>query len=127
MSSNLDTLAAADFARNPFLEPIVRRKRGEATKFETVYAVVEVDSVTAQSVAYAEGGLEQHSQKMQTTRGARIEVAADQETFPDDTWEYGDTVWATVGQPEGSDAGSKTIILRDTGRLRGRTPNVNTR
>lgn len=126
MPSNLDILNANDFGRNPFLESIVRRIRGDHTTTETVNAVVEIDSLSALSTNSADGGLDQREQKNQIEAGARIEVAEDQETFPNDTWEVDGRVWAAVGEPQGSDAGSKTIALRKVGRITGRRPNLNT-
>lgn len=126
MPSNLDILAASDFSRNPFLETIKRRPRGDHTMAENVEAVVEIDSVTAQAPNYAEGGQTDQGQRDDTIAGGRIEVAPTQKTHLEDTWEINGRVWAAIGKPEGEDAGSKTIILREVRRNRGRHPNVNT-
>lgn len=128
MPSNLDILAANDFTRafSCWAQTVKRRPHGDATKIENVEAVVEIDSVTAQSTNSSDGGLEQNERSNQTRQGARIEVAADQETFSDDAWEIDGSVWATVGAPQGSDAGTKTIVLRRLSRITGRWPNVNT-
>lgn len=126
MPSNLDILAASDFARNPFLETIVRRKRGDHTRTENVSAVVEIDSQTAQSENSDEGGQSNRANLNHITRGARIEVAAGQETHPDDVWEFDDSIWKAIGQPQGKDSGSKTIAVRDVRRNHGRQANVNT-
>lgn len=125
MSSNLDILAEADFARNPFLQTIVRRIHSDATNTEDVSAVVEIDSSTSGGNT-ADGGLNERQDKLQNERTCRIEVAADQETFHDDSWEIGTVVWKQVGKPIGEDAGSKTIVAKEVSRIRGRSSNVNT-
>lgn len=127
MPSNLDILATSDFARNPFLETIVRRIRGDHTRWENVEAVVEIDSVTTQSVNSRDGGLDQQSDRNEVTRGAMLEVSASQETHPDDVWEFAGTTWKAVGKPIGEDAATKTITVRDTRRQTGRQPKTNTR
>lgn len=127
MPSNFDILAASDFSRafSCFAQTIKRRPHGDHTKAEDVEAIVEIDSLTAQSANSSDGGLEQSERSNQSRQGARIEVAADQETAHDDKWEIDGYVWATVGEPQGSDAGTKTIVLRRLSRITGRWPNVN--
>lgn len=127
MPSNFDILAANDFSRafSCFAQTVKRRPHGDHTKVEEVEAVIEIDSLTALSTNSSDGGLEQNERSNQTRQGARIEVAADQETFVDDKWEIDGYVWSSVGEPQGSDAGTKTIALRRVSRLTGRWPNVN--
>jgi hypothetical protein len=126
MPSNLDILAANDFERNPFLRKIVRLKHGDPTKAEPIDAVVQNDSIETQSANSYDGGLDESQNKLNTVRGAAIEVAPDQETCFDDQWQFDGMLWKAVGEPTGEDAGSKTIALRSLRRLRGRQPNVNT-
>jgi hypothetical protein len=125
MPTNLDILAASDFERNPFKQTIVRRIRGDHTHFEDVEAVVEIDNQAA-GANTSEGGLDQRSDKLQVTAGGLLEVAVDQEVASDDQWEIGEDVWKAIGDPIGSDAGSKTYVIKKLRRIRGRMPNVNT-
>lgn len=125
MPSNFDILAANDFARNPFLEDVVRRIHGDRTNVETVSAVVEIDNQTA-GANTSDGGLNQRPDKHQSELAGRLEVAIDQETFHDDAWEVGGDLWKSVGSEVGKDAGSKTIVVRRIQRHRGRQANTNT-
>jgi hypothetical protein len=127
MPSNLDILAASDFSRafSCFQQTIVRLKRGDETDVEAVLAVVEIDSKTAQSENYQNGG-QTEGERNEKIRAARIEVAADQQTYSTDQWEFDGTLWKSVGEPEGEDAGTKTIIVKSIKRHRGRKPTLNT-
>ena len=126
MPSNLDILAVSDFSRNPFREEVVRRIHGDATSTETVDAVVEIDNQTAAGNT-SDGGLEERDEKLQVERVARMELAADQDAFSDDQWEFASALWKSVGKSIGEDAGSKTIVMKELTRIRGRHSNVNTR
>lgn len=123
--SNLDVLAASDFARNPFLESVVRQIHGDRTNTEDVDAVVEIDSGSSGGNT-ADGGLNERSDKLQTERSARLEIAADQATFHDDIWVIGGVAWKAVGEPIGEDVASKTLVVKRVKRIAGRNPNVNT-
>ncbi len=123
--SNLDVLAASDFARNPFLESVVRQIHGDRTNTENVDAVVEIDSGSSGGNT-ADGGLNERSDKLQTERSGRLEIAAEQEWFHDDHWVINSVAWKAVGAPIGEDAGSKTLVIKKVGRITGRNPNVNT-
>lgn len=123
--SNLDTLAAIDFGRNPFLETVDRYIHGDRTNSEEVEAVVEIDSGSSGGNT-ADGGLNERSDKLQMERTGRLEIAADQEWYHDDHWVINSVAWKAVGAPIGEDAGSKTLVIKKVGRITGRNPNVNT-
>lgn len=125
--TNFHTQHANDFARTLVVmgESIVRRVKGDRTNYQTVTAIVELDSQAA-GANVTEGTLNQRSDKYQEEPGGRIELLASQTTDPADTWEIDGDLWKQVGTSIGEDAASKTIVIRKVSRIRGRSSNVNT-
>lgn len=126
--TRLQNLAVNEWNRAaaPLKEQITRRKHGNHTHIEKILAVVQLDTAAAGSQV-SSGGLEQQQDRNQIELSGLVEVAASQEIFSDDTFEINGDLWAVVGKPIGSDAGSKTVVIRQTTRQRGRQPNVNTK
>lgn len=125
MASNADTLAVNDFARmlRSFGQEIVRRPHGDATRWETITAILELDSQRS-GMNTVDGGLE-HGRKQQIIRTGMAEFAVDQEVNHDDTFEIDGGLWKVQGDAVGSDAGSKTFVIKQLDRIRGRASNLN--
>lgn len=88
-------------------------------------AIVEIDSKVAGTPS-DNGGLIDNDRGKWTELGALIEIPADQDESPQDTWVVRGQVWKQVGGPIGADGGSKTIQLVRRVGLQGRKPNIST-
>lgn len=129
MPSRFDEICADDFERrfDDFEEDVVRRIQGNATHYETISAVVQLDTGAAGSQT-SNGGLQQTQESRQIERAGLVEVALSQEIRNGDHLEItGHGLWAVIGDAIGEDAGSKTFLIRQVSRISGRKPNVNTK
>lgn len=117
-------MAAGDWDRGVFAEvaeTVTRRIGGESDQTESVTAVVELDNKAASAFAQR-GNLIDGERGQLLEGGILIELAADQQTTPHDTWVVRGAVYVQLGDPVGSDGGSKTIVCVKRKGMRGRMP-----
>lgn len=113
MPSKFETAEVTEFAKylDQFGDSVIRRIGGRDDRTESISAIVSFDEKDLAKVAQDSGGQSTTERGQYLDERGILDVEADQETTPKDTYVIGGKVYSTLGEQVGKDEGGKTIII----------------
>lgn len=129
MPSQFDQDAADEWDRcfTEFQQTVIQRVGGRSDRTQDVVGSVDFDEKISQKIAIDLGGLIDGDRGQYIDVIGLLDVPADQETMPEDTWVIDGEVYKTHGEPIGTDGGCKSIIIHRRINKRARGPRVTRR